>query len=313
MTGADVFKFVVFGYHAVTTDCCNYLAKAGSPVLHCYPVSRQIPKINHASLTYFSFSSINSQRLFEAVRHFEADFIISIICGEKIPSSVVNLSKYFGLNIHPARLPQCRTANAWFWPIRLGHSQSAITVHLLEDDYDAGDIVYEQKFPIDLLDNQESYSKKVVREINVAIDRLYKMIAAGQIHPRPQSGQAKYYGKVTFRDICIDWKASTRSVYNLIRACNPCYPAVTNYRHHVLAVYEARLTPLPPSRPGELSIFDDRLFCSCADGVLELTVFRLNGIVSAGSIIELLGLRSKSQFSNSAEADAFKNRLGDVI
>jgi methionyl-tRNA formyltransferase len=116
----------------------------------------------------------------------------------------------------------------------------------------------------------------------------------------PQSGNGNYYGKLRVRDVCIDWDKSTVNVYNLIRACNPNHPAVTHYKDHLLEIYEALPTDRPPSRPGELFIDPGRIYCSCRDGVLELTVFKFKGVLSAWCLIERLSLKTGEAFTHSA-------------
>jgi methionyl-tRNA formyltransferase len=304
-----MLRFAIFGYHATTRQCCQILLKKGFQVLHCYPRTRKITRINNSAITYFSFDAITDPDLFAAIHEFNADYIFSIICAEKIPVDIVRLCRHCALNFHPAPLPKCRTANAWFWPIRLGYTQSAITVHLLADTFDTGDIVYERKFPIAPMDNQKTYSMKVIEEMRQAMEELIDLIRADQIIPIAQSGNGRYYGKVKVRDVCIDWDKSTANVSNLIKACNPNHPAVTHYKNHLLEIYEALPTDHVPSRPGELVVDSDHLYCSCRDGVLDLTVFQFQGVLSARRFIDRLAPKTGETFTNSAQVASIKKIL----
>lgn len=304
-----MLRFIIFGYHATTYQCCQVLLNKGCRVLHCFPQTRRINRIENNAIAYFSFDAITDPDLFAAIREFNADYILSIICGEKIPANIVSLCRHYAINFHPAPLPQCRTANAWFWPIRLGYTQSAITLHLLTDTYDTGDIVCERKFPIDPIDNQKSYTLKVMEEMLQAIEKLFDLIRADQITPIPQSGNSHYYGKLRVRDICIDWNKPTENVYNLIRACNPNHPAVTHYKGHLLEIFEALPTERTPSRPGELFVDPGHLYCSCRDGVLELTVFQFNGFLSARRLIKRLSPKTGETFTHSAHVAAIQKIL----
>lgn len=304
-----MLRIVLFGYHASTHRCCLFLLNKGVRVLHCYPKTRKITLIKNSAVAYYAFNAVTDPDLLAAIDKFNADYIMSIIFGEKIPADIVRACRYYGLNFHPAPLPQCRTANAWFWPIRLGYTQSAITVHLLAETYDTGDIVYERKFPIDLMDNLRTYEMKVIQEIRLAIEKLFKLIQTDQIFPTPQSGKGQYYGKLKLRDICIDWDEPAAAVYNLIRACNPYHPAVTHHKNNLLEIFEVGPTQLSPSSPGELFIDNDRLYCSCSDGVLEVTVFRFNGILSARRLIKLLSLKTGDMFTSSTQVESFERFL----
>lgn len=308
-----MLRFVIFGYHATTRQCCQILLGKGCRLLHCHPRTRKINRIKNSAIAYLSFDAVTDPDLFAAIAEFNADYILSIICAEKIPADIVRLCRHYALNIHPAPLPRCRTANAWFWPIRLGYAQSAITIHLLADSYDTGDIVYERKFPIAPLDNQKTYAIKVMEEIRPAIEKLFDLIRDDRINPVPQSGNGNYYGKLRVRDVCIDWDKSIENVYNLIRACNPNHPAVTHYKDQLLEIYEALPTKRTPSRPGELSVYSDRLYCSCCDGVIELTVFQFKGVLSARRLIERLALKTGETFTPSARVATIQKILNRYL
>ncbi len=301
-----MFRFVIFGYDPTTYQCCEYLLNKGAHVLHCYPKSRMITQFESSAITYQSFESITDPDLFEAIREFKADYILAIICDEKIPVNIINECRYYALNIHPAPLPECRTGYAWFWPIRLGFAKSAITVHLLADKFDSGDIVYVREFTIDPRDNQRTYTLKAMQEMRYAIEELYKLIEANQIEPRPQTGEGSYYGKLKVRDVCIEWDTPGANVYNLIRACNPNHPAVTHCKNHLIEIFEARPTERTPSRPGELIVDNGHIYCSCSDGVLELTVFQFNGILSAQRLIECLDLKTGDTFTDSVRVESMQ-------
>ena len=308
-----MLRFVIFGYHTATHQCCQYLLNKGARLLHCYPRDKKISLIENKAISYFRFDSISDHELFTTIREFNADYILTIICNEKIPAEIVNLCRNYALNFHPAPLPDCRTANPWFWVIRLGYIQSAITVHLLADKFDSGDIVYKQEFPLGPLDYQWDYELKFLVEIQSAVENVYKLILSGQIEPEPQSGKGRYYDRVRFRDICIDWEKSAGDIHNLIRACNPIHPAITEYKNNMLTIFEAQPTDFSPSRPGELTIDKDRIYCSCRDSALELTVFFFKGVCSARRLIELMDLKSGAIFTPGAQVDYLRGKLDSYV
>ena len=304
-----MLRFVLFGYHETTYRCCQFLLNKGARVLYCYPRTRKIPLFKNSAIAYYAFDAITDPDMLEVIHKFNADYIFSMVCGEKVPADVVRLCRYYALNFHPAPLPQCRTANAWFWPLRLGYAQSAVTVHLLADRFDTGDIVYERKFPIDPMDNQRTYAMAVIEQMRHAVDEVFALIRTGQIRPKPQSGNGHYYGRLKVHDICIDWEQSNRDVHNLIRACNPTHPAVTHYKDNLLGILEAFPTGLSPRRPGEQIIKNNHLYCSCGDGVLDLTVFQFNGILSARRLIEVLSTNSGERFTPSTQVESISKIL----
>ena len=78
--------------------------------------------------TVYFFDQISSTEAYEMAKAFAPDFILSIIIGQRIPASFCELAKREALNFHPALLPECRSGNTWFWPIRLGAKRTGISI-----------------------------------------------------------------------------------------------------------------------------------------------------------------------------------------
>ena len=67
------------------------------------------------------------------------------------------------VNVHPSLLPIGR--GAWPMPVVIlrGLSQSGVTLHKMEQDFDAGDILIQQAFPVSPQDNLETMTKTICR------------------------------------------------------------------------------------------------------------------------------------------------------
>lgn len=77
----------------------------------------------------------------------ECDYFISVLYDKLIPINFIKNRKCF--NFHPGILPQYRGAGVYSWAIINGDDKTGITLHLIDDGIDTGDIIEIRAFPID--------------------------------------------------------------------------------------------------------------------------------------------------------------------
>ncbi|WP_315816241.1 formyltransferase family protein [Paraflavitalea speifideaquila] len=65
-----------------------------------------------------------------------------------IPAEVIRLPRYGFINFHYAPLPEWRGANPLFWMIRNQETTGAVTVHEMNETYDAGPVLLQQPVPL---------------------------------------------------------------------------------------------------------------------------------------------------------------------
>ncbi|MDO5408539.1 MAG: formyltransferase family protein [Eubacteriales bacterium] len=77
-------------------------------------------------------------------------------------------------NIHPSLLPEGR--GAWPMPVMLleGQKQGGVTLHRLEEDFDAGDIVWQAAFDIGEKDTLEDLTRKIREQIPEMLHELLR-------------------------------------------------------------------------------------------------------------------------------------------
>ena len=67
--------------------------------------------------------------------------IITACFPRRLPGAILDWPRYGCLNVHPSLLPAYRGPNPVFWQLRAGETMSGVTIHKLDADLDAGDIV----------------------------------------------------------------------------------------------------------------------------------------------------------------------------
>ena len=108
----------------------------------------------------------STERLFELLKQYSIDYIILAGYLLKIPAELIEMYPDKIINIHPALLP------AYGGKGMYGHhvheavvaakaKESGITIHLVDEKYDNGTILFQAKCSIDPTDTPDDVAKKI--------------------------------------------------------------------------------------------------------------------------------------------------------
>lgn len=140
-----------------------------------------------------------------------------------VPAEAIRLPRYGFLNFHYAPLPQWRGANPLFWMIRNRETAGAVTVHEMNEVYDAGPILLEQ--PVPLMPDMNFglfYTQLAFAGVHVT-GMLLQGLLNGSLQKKEQDhSKARWYSQPAPADLYIDWNRMEAGEVNaLINACNP--------------------------------------------------------------------------------------------
>lgn len=159
----------------------------------------------------------------ELLRGYQPDVACVACFPSYIPPTILALPRLGILNVHPSLLPANRGPEPLFWTFRLGLEQSGVTIHLMNERLDCGDIVAQEAFK---LPDGMSYAELEEQSAELGsrlLVRAVEDLAHGQAARRPQDeSQSSYYpypsnlaGREDFIIHPEQWDA--RHVYNFIR------------------------------------------------------------------------------------------------
>jgi methionyl-tRNA formyltransferase len=188
------------------------------------------------------------------------------------------------VNVHYSPLPRYRGRANVNWAILNGEPTTAISIHALEGDLDAGRLLFQQEIPIGADDSVADLYNRLndiqARELGPAVLRHI----AGD-PGRPQQGEISYGCTRLPRDGEIDWRQSTRNTHALIRGLVDPFPGAFTYLHgRRLTIWKA--APIPgaprfagrvPGRVVSVSRASGHVDVLTGDGVLRLLSVQLEG------------------------------------
>jgi methionyl-tRNA formyltransferase len=146
----------------------------------------------------------------------------------KIPRQVFNRYLY-ALNIHPTLLPKYR--GRYLEPILIaGDTESGVTLHLIDDDYDTGAIVYQMRFPVGSFDTVNTLLRKAsVLEPSLVLTGM-QLLLDTSFRPTPQNPDqaSSFFEKRTPDDSYIPSSTPLIEALKTVRASNEVtHPAFT--------------------------------------------------------------------------------------
>ncbi len=219
--------------------------------------------------------SLKEKPFIDALGSEGADLFVVVAFGRIIPREVFGMPRLGTINLHPSLLPRYRGAAPVEWALINGEIETGVTVQMINERLDAGDIVVQERLPIPGHFTAEDLYE-AVRPLGAglllkAIDEL----GAGTARPRPQiEAEAGYCGKIDHELAHIDWAADAAKIHNLVRGLNPRPGAWTGFRGALVKIWKtaqvAEDVPGVPA-PGRLLVHHKkRLLAGTLDGWLEI-------------------------------------------
>ncbi|MBN1995116.1 MAG: hypothetical protein JW953_20660 [Anaerolineae bacterium] len=159
------------------------------PKIHSLRDMRALYRVPVAGST-----NVNSPETMAKIKSWQPDLVISIYLNQLIKRNLINLPSQGTLNIHPALLPRNRGLWPYFWAVANGEKESGVTIHWVDEKFDTGDLLLQEKIAIDPTGTLTSLQYK---SAVVGADMLVKavnLVAAGN-PPRlsQDNSQASYY------------------------------------------------------------------------------------------------------------------------
>lgn len=103
---------------------------------------------NVHNVSFFETEFINCEETRKLFAESRADLGLSLGNGY-IPKSVFSLPKNGMINLHGEILPNYQNAQSVVWPIYMMDKYTGLTIHQIDSHIDTGDILFQEKYPIE--------------------------------------------------------------------------------------------------------------------------------------------------------------------
>ncbi|WP_343632066.1 formyltransferase family protein [Fluviicola sp.] len=249
-----------------------------------------------SGLPFQSFPTAKSASGLENwLEEVQPDAVFSICFPYRISEDL--LTKWEGkfINFHTGPLPQYRGPMPIFEVLRYKETETAISVHFMNAEFDEGDLIFSEKVDIAPEDNFGTLAGKLSFCAAMSAQNMAQMLEFGSMVPRQEQDEnhARYFEKPEWEDTFIQWnRMDAAEILQLIKACNPWNQgADTVFMGNPMKIIVAHLgEERHQAKPGTiLQANEHSISVACLDGdcINVQVIGGSNGIVTAGQFNQL--------------------------
>lgn len=168
--------------------------------------------------------NINDIEIKDFITECSPDVIYCFGWSQLIREEILNIPPLGVIGLHPAELPYNRGRHPLIWALALGLETTASTFFLMNAGADTGDIISQRKINIKYTDYARDLYDKVMKTACEQILEFTNQLENGIcITKRQDLASGNSWRKRGEADGTIDWRMSSRAIYNLVRALSRPY------------------------------------------------------------------------------------------
>lgn len=185
----------------------------------------------------------DAENALNILKDLSPDLIIVVAYGKILPKEILELPKYYCINVHASLLPRYRGAAPIQWCVLNGEKETGVTTMLMAEGLDTGDMLLKESVAIG---DDETASELHDRLSAVGAELLIKTISAvkvGTITREKQEDSLSNYASMITKDMCpIDFSLPAQQIHNKIRglSASPC--AVTMLNEKRLKIFKSTMS-----------------------------------------------------------------------
>jgi methionyl-tRNA formyltransferase len=255
----------------------------------------------------------NEQALYQWAALHSPDIVFVIGYNFKIHTDRFTTGLPLLFNVHMGHLPEYRGPNPVFWQLKKGAPSLAITIHCINNRFDAGEVAWKKEYTNQPFFNYGFVHQFMSHQLVEGVSSLLQMKKQGQPVPvvAQNEGLAAYYKRPTLHDVCIQWHQMTATeIINLVKACVSWNNgAITIYNGMEVRICDAELlAPAVPnpaqshrpggqSAPGTIIHAAGALLVACLQHeMLKVHTLMVSGTLLPGRFAEHYGFSAGQSF-----------------
>jgi UDP-4-amino-4-deoxy-L-arabinose formyltransferase/UDP-glucuronic acid dehydrogenase (UDP-4-keto-hexauronic acid decarboxylating) len=298
-------RWVVFAYHSFGARALEALLSKGEQIVAVithpddpseagwFESVAEIARIHR--LPVFTPSSPNLSVIVGMLKALSPDLLLSVWYRRLLGADLLALPRIAALNLHGSLLPAYRGRAPVNWVLVNGERVTGVTLHHMNLEADAGDIVAQE--PIEITPDDTAFTL-YKRMIKVGVELLlesYPAVIAGSAPRIPQDHtRATIFPRRRPEDGRVQWGWPTERIANMIRAVTHPYPgAFVGDEHRCLYLWagSVRSGDRMSAQPGTLLEILPSEGMTVATGCGTLLLSRIQGAGVAEESADLWALR----------------------
>ena len=161
--------------------------------------------------------SCGESSFLKEIRGFDFCFVCAY--GKILPAPFLDLFPKRCLNLHFSLLPRWRGAAPIQRALMEGDLETGVSLQVMTEELDAGDLIGSKKFSIEESDNSLNLFEKSFSAAEVLLRESLLAYLEGKIKAVPQdSSFVTYAKKIDKKSAQINWREGSREIHNKVRA-----------------------------------------------------------------------------------------------
>ncbi len=242
---------------------------------------------------------------------WKADLFV-VVGFRMLPEAVWTMPRLGTFNLHAALLPQYRGAAPINWAVINGENITGVTTFMIDKKIDTGGIILRSECRVEPTDTAGTLHDKLMELGSGLVVETVEGLVQKNVELRVQrsfiqgSELLKPAPKITRELQHIDWRDTTRHVYNLIRGLSPYPGAYTELCHSEqseespvqLKIFFGEMRTDLHGEPGTV-LSDGKTYFAVAtqDGAIAITDLQLSGKKRMNVKAFLLGFRNPESYT----------------
>ena len=235
-----------------------------------------VPIASKYSIPIECTTDINDKKTIDWIKDKRPDYIFCFGWSTLLRSDLLSIPRLGVVGFHPSALPKNRGRHPLVWALALGLKETASTFYFMDSSADSGDLLSQEIVPITYEDNARSLYNKVTEIAMSQIDSILPMLFSGIVPKISQDHHlSNFWRKRSHEDGRIDFRMSSRSIYNLIRSLSEPYPGahIRQGQNEIIVWNASEIDCMFNNiEPGKvLTINKDGILVKCGEGAILLT------------------------------------------
>jgi methionyl-tRNA formyltransferase len=214
----------------------------------------------------------------QAIASARPDLIVSWFWTKRIPSIVLSIAPGFG--VHPSLLPRHRGPDPYFWTVDSGDEFAGVTAHVLDAEYDTGDMLGQKSIRV----GHDWSAWTLAKKLDTPSLALLREVASAYAVGAPPARRAQDDRLATLApaptddELELNWKLAASALARRIRAASPYPGAFAFFGDQAVAIVRAELTCRFPRAlaVGEAAVVDGCTVVRCREDALCLLEGRID-------------------------------------
>jgi methionyl-tRNA formyltransferase len=231
-------------------------------------------------LPVFQPEKVKDQSFIELFKKLKPNMVVVVAFGQILPKDIINYPQMQCLNIHPSLLPKYRGAAPINWSIIRGETKTGVTIMLMDEGMDSGDILTQEKTDIGAVETYGELHDRLAQLGATLLIKTIEQVVAGTAQKQLQDASGVTFAPRLKKETGkINWHDNVINIVNLIRGLSPSPAAYTHLEGQVLKIFSAETNENKTSEePGTIgTVSTAGLSVAASDGYVILKDVQLAG------------------------------------